>query len=165
MKNIKGLSLMEVLIGMAIMGMISLFMFMFYPAVFEGTSISTQTIKYIEMAKKQTESLKNSNFTALFDSTANTTGAGFIYNSTPFLTQTNPSAQGYYYTKKFFNNTTGVILTDVLDIYVQIAFGVGNRTIGEDQDLDGLIDTGEDINNDGMLNSPASNRALFFKPN
>jgi hypothetical protein len=104
--------------------------------------------------------LKGSNFTDLY--------ANFSYlngtTPTPFIFLNVPnSSVGVYYAKRL-QNSTGVNITDVLDVYAEVSFKVGNRIVGEDLNLNGALNAGEDQNGDGMINSPASIRTLIFKP-
>ncbi|MDD4295155.1 MAG: hypothetical protein PHP69_06550 [Candidatus Omnitrophica bacterium] len=50
-----------------------------------------------------------------------------------------------------------VISVDRLkDVFLSISYKDKNRIVGEDIDLDGRLDMGEDINGNGLLDSPVS---------
>lgn len=66
-------------------------------------------------------------------------------------------------------NATGVIYinssnTDLLEIEIVTSLRtVDDRVIGEDQDLDGILDGGEDVNGNGKFDSPVSLVSVFAK--
>ena len=86
------------------------------------------------------EEIRNSNFDTVF---AN-------YNGTSF----NPD--GFT-----LNEAKGAIYVDntnpkLLEIYMSVSWrGTSNRIIGEDTNLNGVLDLGEDLNGDTRLNAPA----------
>ncbi len=53
----------------------------------------------------------------------------------------------------------GVVYVDdsnpeLLEITVEVCWRQGNRVIGEDENLNGILDAGEDVNGNGRIDSP-----------
>jgi hypothetical protein len=92
------------------------------------------------------EEMRNSNFDTLF-----TTYNGTRFDPDGFLTQ---EAEGNVY----INNTN----QELLEVYVSVSWRErSNKTSGEDVNLNGILDPGEDLNSDGRLTSPAEIVALI----
>ena len=56
-------------------------------------------------------------------------------------------------------SSTGVVVVDntnpeLLQVTISICWRQGNRIIGEDTNLNGVLDTGEDTNGNGIIDSP-----------
>ncbi|MBU4343305.1 MAG: type II secretion system GspH family protein [Candidatus Omnitrophica bacterium] len=94
------------------------------------------------------EEIRNSNFDTVF---AN-------YNATSFDPDgfTLNEAKGAVYV----NNTN----PELLETYLSVSWrGISNRIIGEDTNLNGALDLGEDLNGDTRLNSPAEISTLMSR--
>ncbi len=171
MKN--GLTLIEIMVSILILALGALVMFMYYPTVFEGVNVSSQTMKAFEIAKQEMEILKSSNFTdVLYSVSYAPEETPRINNFTNLTKQYLPYSSGVYYVKKM-KDTTGNILDDLVDVEVVVCFSATatSRIIGEDQNLDGILQCGwdfgyyycEDINNDAKINSAVTLRTLVLK--
>jgi len=159
MKRMKGLTLVEVLVAMAILAVVALSMFMVYPALFENVTLSSENMKAFEAAKRQMEALVTMNYTDLYN---------VSYNITPvannFTPQNLPNSTGVYYVKRLmYANLTDI--PDLLDLEVVVSYRVGARTIGEDQNLNWVLDSGEDIDSNGKINSTIKLSTLIFNQN
>ncbi|MFH0857920.1 MAG: type II secretion system protein [Candidatus Omnitrophota bacterium] len=159
----KGFTLVEVLVAIGILAMIAMIMFRAYPAIFEGVSISSRSMKAFEVAKKQMELLKYTNFTAL----SNVSYNPFNSLETPILnsfdTANFANSKGVYYVKKTLYAANSTPTADLLELEVVVCFKGGYRIIGEDRDLDGALDAGEDTNNDKRISSPVTLNTLLLK--
>jgi hypothetical protein len=69
------------------------------------------------------------------------------YRSMNFTVNGLPASRGRTYINT--SNQTFLLAT------VVVCWRQGNRVIGEDQNLNGVLDAGEDLNNNSMIDSPA----------
>jgi len=81
------------------------------------------------------EEIRTSPFSQIFD---NYDGLNFIVNS--------------------ISESRGVVYVDdtnpeLIEVVVSVCWRQGNRIIGEDTDLDGVLDSGEDANGNGIIDS------------
>jgi|GEM_PF-6594669 prepilin-type N-terminal cleavage/methylation domain-containing protein len=159
MKRMKGLTLVEVLVAMSILAVVALSMFMIYPALFENVTLSSENMKAFEAAKRQMETLTAMNYTDLYNVSYNTTPTA--NNFTPANL---PSSTGVYYVKRLtYANLTDI--SNLLDLEVVVSYKAGVRTIGEDQNLNWILDAGEDIDSNGKINSTIKLSTLIFNQN
>ncbi|MEW6075079.1 MAG: prepilin-type N-terminal cleavage/methylation domain-containing protein [Candidatus Omnitrophota bacterium] len=159
MKRIKGLTLVEVLVAMAILAVVALSMFMVYPALFENVTLSSENMKAFEAAKRQMEALVAANYTDLYNVSYNTTPVANNFTPQNLLNST-----GVYYVKRLtYANLTDI--PNLLDLEVVVSYKVGARTIGEDQNLNWVLDAGEDIDSNGKINSTIKLSTLIFNQN
>ena len=94
----------------------------------------------IEACQDKTEEIRNFNFSSLY----------ITYNNTNFEPNGFPvtDAEGNIY----IDNTD----PDLLEICISVSWRESsNKIIGEDVNLNGTLDSGEDLNSDGRLSSPA----------
>ena len=53
--------------------------------------------------------------------------------------------------------------TDLIRVWVEVSFRSRGKVIGEDSNLNGILDTGEDKNNNTLINSPVESMILIAK--
>jgi prepilin-type N-terminal cleavage/methylation domain-containing protein len=134
----RAFSLMELMVAALILAIVLVGLLASYVACFNLNEMAQNSSLAINAAETKTEEIKNfSNFDQIKTtyhnvsfSLSSLTGAGVSY-----VDDTNP---------------------DLLQVTVTVCWQQKNgRVIGEDLDLDGQLDTGEDINSNGVLDSPA----------
>ena len=102
----------------------------------ELNELSKNASLALTAAKNQIESAKNTAFNQIF---ANFNGISF--------NPTNLTGKGIGYV----DNSN----PDLLKVTISVSWRQANRrVIGEDKDLDGVLDAGEDVNGNGQLDSP-----------
>lgn len=100
----------------------------------------------IAASQDKLEEIRNSNFTTIF-----TTYNSQAFNPAGFNTN---QAAG----KVYVNNTN----TTLLNVYVSVSWRErSNRVIGEDSNLNGILNPGEDANGNNQLDSPAGITTLM----
>jgi len=67
------------------------------------------------------------------------------YGGLNFILNDMPSSRGVVYV----NDTN----PELLEVTISVCWRQGNRIIGEDTDLDGILDAGEDANGNGIIDS------------
>jgi prepilin-type N-terminal cleavage/methylation domain-containing protein len=85
---------------------------------------------------------------------------GTQFNITGFNTT---DAKGVIYVTEDTANNPLYNLTDLKDVRVEVSFRHRGRVIGEDSDLNGVLDIGEDANNNTYIDSPAESVTLIAK--
>jgi len=157
MMNNKALSLMELLVAFFVMALAIGALATIYPGLFTGVTMDTQNLRVWEIARAEIESLKNSDFATLYTQA-----------KPPSLPQANSfstgssSISGVYYVEQMFDKNS-VLLTDLVRLEVVVCFKVGNRMIGEDKNLNGILDTGEDVDGNKKITSPVRLSTLAMK--
>lgn len=156
--KLKGVTLMEIIVSIFIISLIAAAVLTTFPALFEGMSVSSQKVKAWEVAKREMEALKNtSDFTLLFnqayDPGASQNPIAYSFTTTDLL----PQSSGVYYIEKM-RDANNQVLSDLLKVEVVVCFAAGKRIIGEDTNLNGVLDSGvdsnEDLNDDKKIGSP-----------
>ncbi|MCR4337382.1 MAG: hypothetical protein NUV91_06205 [Candidatus Omnitrophica bacterium] len=136
MKNETGLTFVELLMATAILALTMGAILVSYLRCIELSEMARNTAIAVQSARSKMEEIKSTDFTqirATFDNT------GFAV--------TGMSARGAI----DVDDTNA----EMLKISVDVSWKQKNgRLLGEDQDLDGAIDAGEDVNNNGILDSP-----------
>lgn len=79
--------------------------------------------------------------------------------SVPF-NQIIPQYDGLQFTVNNLPQSLGAVSVDdtnpeLLNVTVSVCWRQGNRVIGEDQNLDGILTPAEDVNHNGIIDSPA----------
>ena len=59
------------------------------------------------------------------------------------------------------SNPPDDILTDLIQVEVVVCFQAGRKIVGEDHNLNGVLDSGEDVNADKKISSPVSLKTLI----
>jgi len=136
-KRCKGFTLPELLIATVILMLVFVGMLLGYIRGMELSEMSRNSSRAILLAKSRVEQIRNTPFNQLvatYDNTAFSTvglngiGVSYVDDADPELFQ----------------------------ITVTVCWREKNgRIIGEDSDLDGILDPGEDMNGNGMLDSYA----------
>jgi len=162
----KGMTLIEVLLSMVIVALGIGAIFLAYPTVFEGVRISSQRVLAWELARKEMEILKNSDFAALYGVAYNPRSDTPVANT--FSTSDIPNSSGVYYIEKIYGDVDGDgdrddLLNDLIRIEVVICLKAGRRVLGEDKNLDAVLDSAEDENNDKKISSPVSLYTLVIQ--
>jgi hypothetical protein len=76
----------------------------------------------------------------------------FLYRCSFPIADILPSGRCWIYIDYDYDND-GVGETDLLELTVSVCWKQKGRVIGEDKDLDGVLDSGEDANGNGMIDS------------
>jgi type II secretory pathway pseudopilin PulG len=139
-KNNHGLTLLELMIAtvvlvIAISGLLATFI-----NILSLNETSRKLSLAIAACQDKLEEIRNSSFSTLF-----TTYNGMHFDPDGFLAQ---DAEGNVYIDNANPN--------LLEVCVSISWRErSNKIIGEDKNLDGVLNSGEDINSNGRLSSPA----------
>ncbi|MFC1599246.1 type II secretion system protein J [Candidatus Omnitrophota bacterium] len=162
----KSLTLIEVLLSLLIVTLAIGAVFLVYPTVFEGVIISSEKVKAWEETRRQLEVLKNSRFSKLYAVSYDPQNDDPVVKVFPVFGITDSS--GVYYIEKMYVDTDndGVFnetAEDLLKIEVIISFKAGRRTLGEDNNFNGILDPGEDQNQDNKISSPVSLHTLVLE--
>ena len=151
----KSLTLVEVMVSILIVALGVGAIFLIYPTLFEGVNVTSEKVRVWEVAQRQMEILRNSTFASLFAVAYDPSAEAPIVNA--FATGV-ANSSGVYYVEKMYgdanNDGFDEVLTDLVRIEVVICFTMGNRVIGEDANLNGILDAGEDQDGDGKISSP-----------
>jgi prepilin-type N-terminal cleavage/methylation domain-containing protein len=156
----KGLSLLEVLVSIAILALAIGALATIYPGIFTGVNQDMQSLKSWEFCQRHMETLKNSSFTDLTKS-----GVYYIPGETDPITNKitgDGNMSAVYYVAKM-RDKNNVLLNDIVTLEVAVCYKVGNNVTGEDSNLNGVLDGGEDTNGDGKINSPACLTTLVLE--
>ncbi len=81
------------------------------------------------------------------------------YNGMVFTVDDIPSSVGVVY----INSTTAPANSNLLEAIVSICWRQGNRVIGEDTNLNGVLNTGEDINGNNIIDSPVQLKTMVVR--
>jgi len=154
----KGLSLIEIMVSMVILSLVVGAMFSIYPAIFSGTNVSFQKIRAWEIARTQMEALKTTDFAILLAQAYRPWDQSPILRT--FATTQLPNSSGVYYVRRM-RDKTGTILTDLVEAESVVCFRAATRSVGEDQNLNSILDSGEDVNSDRKISSPINLRTLI----
>lgn len=136
----KSLTLAEVMISVFIFVLGVGAIFAVYPPLFDGVEVTYQTMRAWSECRKEIEILKSRSFTELWTEAGTSNPHGFL-NDPGVM-------RGMYYLDKLGS------LDDALRITVVVSVKAKGRTIGEDTDLNGVLDSGEDANENTVFDSP-----------
>ncbi len=132
----KGFSLAEILIAIIILIVAISSILMTYIACF----VLIDTVKNVNIATTAAqgliEEMRSTPFTQIYDN----------YNGLVFTLNDIPQSRGIIYV----DDTN----PELLQVTVSVCWKHRNRVIGEDRDLDGVLDSGEDANSNGIIDSP-----------
>jgi prepilin-type N-terminal cleavage/methylation domain-containing protein len=155
-----GFTLIEVLVALGILITILYFATLMTVTISQNLLVSTQITKTFEAAKKEIDALENYNFSVLYNRSYNPGSELPIPNRFNITNIANSSGVYYVAKMKDVNNT---VLDDLLDVEVAVSSKAGNRFLGEDLNLNGVLDTGEDTDNNNKISSPVTLKTLIFK--
>jgi len=148
----RSLTLAEIMISVFIFVVGVGAIFVVYPPLFEGVEVTFQTMKAWGECRKEMEKLKAELFSDLWTEAATENPHSFL--DTPNV------MRGVYYLDKIScvsgSSCTSGFLTDALNVTVLVSVKAKNQVVGEDKNLNGVLDSGEDSNGNGRLDSPVS---------
>ncbi|MDP6686069.1 MAG: hypothetical protein QGI05_03855 [Candidatus Omnitrophota bacterium] len=145
-KKNSGLTLLELMIATAITIVALCGLLAIFTSLFSLNETAKNLTVSTVACQDKMEEIRNADFATLY-----TTYNGTNFDPFGFQLQ---EAKGDVY----IDNTD----PDLLAVYVSVSWtDHSNRIIGEDSDLDGSLDTGEDLNGDGRLSSPAEIATLI----
>ncbi|MCM8832168.1 MAG: prepilin-type N-terminal cleavage/methylation domain-containing protein [Candidatus Omnitrophica bacterium] len=176
MKKIKGFTLVEVLITLFVTTIGVGVIFIVYPVIFRNIDIEMAQIKAWEIARAEVEILRNTIFTdsqpfrlrqeIRFFEPPDTPQANIFYIVAIDDSQNAPQPRlrvlqpnevgnfsGVYYVERL-RDVNNALIDNLVFVEVVVCYRAGNRVIGEDVNLNGVLDSGEDVNNDGKISSP-----------
>jgi prepilin-type N-terminal cleavage/methylation domain-containing protein len=157
----RGFTLVELLLAFAILTFCLCGLLLSYIQMFILTDLSRSLILATNAVQARTEEIKNTNFDCLDTSSCSSCNCPTstscpggctncfrntcIFNIAGFATA---DAKGVVY----ITSDTGYV--DLKRVRIEVSFKSRNRVIGGDKDLDGIADSGEDVNSKNELNSP-----------
>ena len=148
-KSGKGFSLMEVLVALFIIVAALGALATLYPGIFTGVNVDMQNLKAWSVAQHQMESLKNAAFNDLYAASYPPAG-----NPVSHAFSTGDSSVSGVYFVEQLRDKNNQLLTDIVKVRVVVCSRAGTRMLGEDANLNGTLDPGEDANGDNRLSSP-----------
>ena len=141
----KGLSLVELMIAAAIFLVTFVGILASYLACLELSEMSKNSSIALHATKARMEAIKNTTFSQI----------KATYNNIPFAV-TGFKGMGISYV----DDTNPVLLKVTLSFSWKQPRG---RTVGEDTNINGVLDAGEDKNGNGQLNSPVELVTYIFQ--
>lgn len=145
MLNNNGMTLVEILVASAVLILAVTGILTSYLRAMELAETSRNMSRAIHAAQTRMEEIRSSEYDSIV--------AG--YHQAQFLIN---GLDGYGIS--YVDNST----TDLLEIMVSVMWEQKDgRVYGEDKNLNGVIDAGEDINGNGMLDSPVFLRSRLFE--
>ncbi|MCB9757180.1 MAG: hypothetical protein H6753_01995 [Candidatus Omnitrophica bacterium] len=140
-----GFTLAELIVAAGIMGVVVGGILVSYVRCMELNEASQNKSLAVKAARDRMETIKSTAYANLVST----------YNNVPF-TVTGFTGQGISYVTVLNAKNTEVV--------VSVSWRQKNgRVYGEDKNLNGVIDNGEDVNSDGRLNSPVDIVTRIFK--
>ena len=154
-----GFTIAEVLLAVAILGFALCGILATYLASFNLASISKNTNIATSAAQGVIEQIRSTPFTSLADSVQPQIElAGSFYNLThvsgnrwsiTFTVNNMPANMGIAYID--IDNT---VSPKILTATVSVCWRQGNKVLGEDLNLNGVLNSGEETNGNGIIDSP-----------
>jgi len=140
MKKYLALTLLEICLATLVFSVALIGILLFYFNAQEFNELASSFSVALNEAKKMMEVIRSTQFSDIYTT----------YNNYRFDPESFSSglAKGIVYIDKEAGRD------DLLRVNVVICFRAGRRIIGEDLDLDGILDSGEDRNGNGRLDSP-----------
>lgn len=134
--SVTGFTLLEILLAVGILGSMLCAILVTYASCFVLAATAKSSNISTNAALSLIEEIRSSPFNRIMDD----------YNGLIFFVNDIPLNRGVIYV----NNAN----PELLDVTVVICWRQGNRVIGEDKNLNGILDAGEDINGNGIIDSP-----------
>lgn len=165
-----GFTLLELMIGAAVLIVALVGLIAAYTGCFTVNETSRSLTFAINGAQEKLEEMRNHNFDTIVGaySPGGSEGNTFTINPANWLATENQNAVIY-----ILNPQTNAILNtspaanpglDLYKIIITVCWRQkGGRIFGEDSDLDGVIDSGEDTNENNILDSPVQLVTLLAK--
>lgn len=139
-KNNSGLTLLELMIAAGILVVAISGLMAIFTGMFSLNENARKITLAVTASQDKMEEMRNSNFDSLFTA----------YNGTSF--DPDGFASGEVKGAVYIDNTN----SDLLEVCVAISWREhSNKIVGEDINLNGALDPGEDLNGDNRLSSPA----------
>lgn len=137
--NLKAFTLIEVMLGAALLVTVLVSIIAVYMICFELVSTSRNMTFAVNEAQAMMEEIRDYDFYIIYS----------YYNNKTFTVSEITSG-----------NSRGVVYVDnsnpsLLKVTISVCWRDRTRTIGEDLDFDGVLDSGEDLNKNGIIDSPA----------
>jgi prepilin-type N-terminal cleavage/methylation domain-containing protein len=142
-----GFTLVELLLAAAILAFCLCGLMAVYVQMFVVTDLSrdfTIATNTMQGALERVKSMSLANITDLHNTTFNVMG----YNGTRVI------GRGVYQIADVVDSQTGATYGDLKLVRAVVSFRSRNRVYGEDANLNGMLDTGEDTDGNGRLSSP-----------
>lgn len=139
-KKYSGLTLLEICLATLVFIIALIGILLFYLNAQEFNELASSFTIALNEAEKMLEVIKSTQFSEIYAT----------YNNYRFDPEGFSSglAKGVVYIDREAGRD------DLLRVNVVVCFRVGRRIVGEDLDLDGVLDSGEDENGNGRLDSP-----------
>ena len=148
-KSKRGFTLLEVLFSLGILA----FTICGLLVTYTSSMVLLATAKNANIATNAAMGLMEQIHTDTFSRIANDyDGMVFTVNGMPSING-RPSSSGFVYV----NDTN----PELLNVTISICWRQGNRVIGEDADLDGTLNNTEDVNGNGIADSPVELESLI----
>ena len=148
----RSLTLAEIMISVFIFVVGVGAIFVVYPPLFEGVEVTFQTMRAWGECRKEMEKLKTETFSDLWAEAGTANPHSFL--------DTAGVMRGVYYLDKISctagSSCVSGTLTDALNVTVLVSVKAKNQVVGEDKNLSGVLDSGEDFNGNDRLDSPVS---------
>jgi len=179
MKKSSGFTLVETLVATAILTIVLVSALESFNRFFDAITFSNNQYRYtmeveaeldelLYQSEKNFDDVLNLNNTATFLSAADstTTSISDAYNTATFLSAADASGTIYASRKIYVTNLdpgTTATTTCLLKVKAVICWRDKNRVFGEDQNLNGVLDAGEDINKNGEIDSPCQAETVLVR--
>jgi prepilin-type N-terminal cleavage/methylation domain-containing protein len=161
-KNRKGMTLVEVLVAASIFAFCVSGLLLTYMNLLIMTDVSRDTTIANNVLQARLEEARTVNFANLSSWCGSTTGFSVVTNDYGSPTQL---GVGNITCEDVADPFTGTTYLDMMKVRVVISFKSRNRVIGEDANLNGQLDSGEDDshypNGAGQLDSPVEGVTLI----
>jgi Tfp pilus assembly protein PilV len=156
----RGLSLIEVLVAIFIVVLSVGALATMYPGLFTSVNLDMQSLRAWELCQQHMETLKNSPFANLW---------GQAYRpwdqspNTVKITTSDSNFSCVYYVEKL-RDTNLLEISDLVKVVVVVCFKTGKNVIGEDKNLNGILNSGEDTSPiDSKISSPTTLTTLVME--
>lgn len=133
--SVTGFTLVEIVLAVAILGSVLCGILGIYASCFVLAATSKNVNISTNAVLSLIEEIRSSPFNRIVTD----------YNGLNFLVNGIPASRGVIYV-----NSTN---PQFLEVTIAVCWRQGNRIIGEDRNLNGLLDAGEDINGNAMIDS------------
>ncbi len=160
-----GFTLVEAAVSMFVIGLVGVGVSSTLAYTLQSVNDSTERALAMEAAIQEMETVRSvvfTNFTAYFPGgvAGTTLRSGFLINSMPDQIQGGAPIRRAMGLTEFVTRTS---TPDSILVRVTVCYRSVNRIYGEDQNLDGNLDAGEDANANGIMDSPVQLTSVFVR--